>query len=137
MKLRKVEWWEVPKGKASVAVLPVHTREVQKETVSAPTVDLESLLKPIKEEVDKLKKRRPEYFVGGSGAVGSYHAVTSNVVKFQPSSFNPGINVIGVQSGEATTIWLPSNLEHNHLIAVKDELGVASTAPITIKVYQN
>lgn len=137
MKLRKVEWWEVPRGKSKVTVLPVHTKELRSEPAPLPEIpDVEELLKPIKEDVDKLKKRRPE-FIGGVGATGSYHEVTSNVAKFQPSSFNPGINVIGVRSGEATTIWLPSKLEPNHLISVKDELGVASTSPITIRVYQN
>lgn len=143
MKLRKVDWWELPKskptivrveGKPSVSVLPVHTRETRVETKEVQ-LDL-SPLESLKKDVEKLKKRRPE-FVGGSGAVGTYHEVTSNVMRFQPSSFNPGINVIGVRSGVATTIWLPSRLEPNHLISVKDELGVASTAPITIRVYQN
>ena len=133
MKLRKVEWWEIPRGKASVSVLPVHTKETKVETTK---VELDTdALEVIRKDVDKLKKRRPEYFPGGSGGVGSYHQVTSNEMRFQASSFNPGINVIGVASNVATTIWIPAKLDQNHLIAVKDELGVAATKPITVRVF--
>ena len=133
MKLRKLDWWEVPKlrPKAEVRVLPVHTKEtIRTEQVISNLPDLESL----KKEVEKLKKRKPEYFPGGSGSVGSYHRVEVEEIYFQKTSFNPGINVIGVASGMPTTIWLPKDLEPNHLIAVKDELGVADQQPISIRV---
>ncbi len=143
MKLRKLDWWEAPKPRPiavtnnnPVSVLPLKetVREVIRE-VAQPTVDVESLLKPLKDEVEKLKKRKPEYFPGGSGSVGSYHRVTDDVKRFAKNSFNPGINVIGVASGVPTTIWLPQDLEHNHLVAVKDELGIAAQQPITVRVY--
>jgi hypothetical protein len=139
MKLRKLEWWEAPKAKApkpSLTVVPLHTKEtvreevVRTEQVPVNLPDLESL----KKEVESLKKRRPEY-VSGSGSVGSYHQVTSNEMRFTKHSFQPGLNVIGVASGVPTTIWLPADLEPNHLVAVKDELGVAAQLPITVQVY--
>ena len=137
MKLRKLEWWEAPKPKAvkpSLTVVPVHTKEtletVRTEQVISNLPDLESL----KKEVEKLKKRRPEY-VGGSGSVGSYHVVSTAEKRFAKDAFNPGINVIGVRAAAATTIWLPKDLEPNHLIAVKDEVGSALQYPITVKVY--
>lgn len=93
--------------------------------------DLDSL----RSEIEKLKKRKPEpQFVGGSGATGSYYSVTSNSATFTKHSFNPGINIIGVRSGEPTTIYLPSDLEPNQLVSIKDELGVAAVHPITILV---
>lgn len=125
MRLRKLEWYEMPRPKAKV--LPI-----VREVVEKP-VDLSSLLEPITKEIDKLKKKRPE-FVGGSGATGSYHKVTTSEMYFSPSSFNPGINIIGVASGVPTTIWLPSRLDQNHLIAIKDELGIAAAQPITVRV---
>lgn len=101
------------------------------ETEDDDTSDVEDLRK----ELEKLKKRRPEpQFVGGSGATGSYHSVTSNVATFTKHAFNPGINIIGVSSGEPTTIYLPSDLEPNQLISIKDELGVAAVHPITVLV---
>lgn len=140
MKLRKVEWWEAPKArpKASpapspglTAILPVHTKEVVREVIREEAAGLEE----IKKEVAKLKKRKPEYFPGGSGSTGSYHRVTTDEIRFTKSSFQPGVNVIGVASGVVTTVWLPADLEHNHLIAVKDELGIAAQQPIVLKVY--
>lgn len=110
MKLRKIEWWEVPKPKAP---------------------DLSS----IRKDIDWLKKRRPEYFPGGSGSIGSYHRVENvTEMRFAKASFHPGINIIGVATGLPTTIWLPKDLESNHLVAVKDELGIAFEQPITIRV---
>lgn len=106
MKLRKLEWWEVPK---------------------------KDVIGPIRKDIEWLKKRRPEY-IGGVGATGTYHKVTTAEMRFAKASFNPGMNIIGVASGVPTTIWLPPDLEHNHLVAVKDELGIAFQQPITIRV---
>lgn len=105
-----------------------------REVVEKP-LSLDDVLGPIRKDIEWIKKRRPEtQFVGGVGATGTYHRVTDSVARFQPSSFNPGINIIGVASSVATTIWLPSRLEPNHLIAIKDELGVGASAPITVRV---
>ena len=137
MKLRKLEWWEAPKPKAakpSLSVLPVHTTEVVRETVKQEVAINLPEIAILKKEVELLKKKRPEY-VGGSGSVGSYHRVTSNEIRFSKHSFQPGINVIGVASGMPTTVWLPHDLEPNHLVAVKDELGVATQQPIEVRVY--
>lgn len=136
MKLRKVDWWEVPKKKKTpvtsnnVTVLPLHTKEIVREAVQP---DLDAIMGPLKKELDWLKKRRPE-FVGGVGATGTYHRVEVPEIRFSKASFNPGINVIGVATGIPTTIWLPRDMEHNHLVAVKDELGIADQQPITIRV---
>ena len=116
MKLRKLDWWEVPR-KTVV-------------NVEQPIKDFEA----VKKDVAWLKKRKPEYFPGGSGTIGSYHKVTEDVFVFRKNSFNPGINIIGVSSGMPTTIWLPPDLEPNHLVAVKDELGIADQQHITIRV---
>lgn len=110
MRLRKVEWWEVPRPKAA---------------------DISS----IRKDIDWLKKRRPE-FIGGVGATGTYHRIETGTyeMRYAKASFNPGINVIGVATGHPVTIWLPPDLEHNHLVAVKDELGLAFQQPISIRV---
>lgn len=110
MKLRKIEWYEIPDF-------------LRKDPRVAS----------LQKEVKKLKAKKPD-FVGGVGATGTYHRVEIAEIFFSKTSFNPGINVIGVASGVPTTIWLPKDLEHNHLIAVKDELGIADQQPITIRV---
>ena len=109
--------------------------EEEEEAVVEETHSDNSAIDELRDEIKKLKSRKPEnQFVGGSGATGSYHAVTTDSMRFSKHSFNPGINIIGVRSGVPTTIYLPSNLEPNHIVSVKDELGVSGTHPITVLV---
>lgn len=144
-RLRKVELAEVipllrgknglpgPQGPRG---LPGETKVVT-EVVEKP-VDL----KPLRDEIEELKKkvrdaeralRTPIQFPGGS-QTGSYHRVTSSTARFSRHSFMQGINIIGVASGEATTIYLPNDMDPTHIVCVKDELGVANIAPITVMV---
>lgn len=109
--------------------------EVEEAEIEDDDDEDTSGIEDLRKELEKIKKRRPEpQFVGGSGATGSYHSVTSNVATFTKHAFNPGINIIGVRSGEPTTIYLPSDLEPNQLVSIKDELGVAAIHPITVLV---
>lgn len=123
MRLRKVEWYEVPLS------LLDNTKK-SSDSTSKLTTELAS----IRKDLDWVKNRKPDYFPGGSGAVGSYHRVTTEEIIFSKHSFNPGVNVIGVATGLPVTIWLPKDLEPNHVIAVKDELGIAAQQPITLRV---
>jgi hypothetical protein len=137
-RLRKLDLVDViPLIKRGPRGLPGETKIVR-EVVEKPSVDL----KPLRDEVEDLKKKvreteralnRPIQFPGGS-QTGTYHRVTSNTMSFSRHSFLQGVNIIGVASGEATTIYLPRNMDPTHLVCVKDELGVAGAATITVMV---
>jgi len=64
---------------------------------------------------------------------GSYTQVMATSFIILPSMLKRGINIFGVASGLATTLYLPKSIPSNRLIAINDESGMAASSNITIQ----
>lgn len=131
MALVRVNEFEVLKGRNGKDGLPGKNGKdgvtrVITEIVETP-VDLAPLqveLDKLRDELTKLKKRRPEqqHAVGGTPAT-RYLAQTTDTMHWKKDSFIHGITVIGVRYSGAATVYLPHDLDPTMLVSVKDESG--------------
>jgi len=99
-------------------------------------VDIEDLLKRL--EKDKRFKPTQPFMPNGGGGIPSairYTKVENTDTYYVPSNtLINGTNIFGIATNQPTTVYLPKSITSERMICIKDELGVADTHNITIKL---
>jgi len=103
------------------------------------SVILEDLVEQLKVDKDfiaatKGKDGESHGWVGGSTSPVKYKQITNSTYTIRASSLVDGMNIFGVVTDTATTVYLPSNIRETQLIVINDETGSASTNNITVQV---
>jgi|GEM_PF-5329067 len=103
------------------------------------SVLLEDLIEQLKVDKDfiaatKGKDGESHGWVGGSTSPVKYEQITNSTYTIRASSLVDGMNIFGVVTDTATTVYLPSNIRETQLIVINDETGSASTNNITVQV---